>query len=168
MKYRKLGRNSGGFTLIELIVSLTIAGIIIGLLARFLVMGFRTYSFMDTRKQLLRDARLALHFMNRDFRQIRNTNGVAEADVHRFRYWDYNNNQYIYSVQNGRLLRNGHTVADGISSFQFRYRAADGHQLQTPVAGDSLDYIWNVEADFVITKGQYSQRYHVFVHPRNY
>ena len=160
--------RAAGFTLVELIVALAFTSIIAGLLARFLVMGFKTYHIVDKRQELLHDARLALHFLNHDLRQVRNQNGVLEADVDIFRYWDYNNNQYVYRYQDGQLKRNGHAVADGITSFQFRYQAADGHWMMTPVSADSLQFIWNVAANFVITKGEYSQRYYVFVHPRNY
>jgi len=158
----------GGFTLVELVVTLAIVSIIAGLLARFLVMGFKTYHIVDKHEELMHEARLTLHFLNHDLRQVRNQNGVVEARSNLFRYWDYNNNQNVYQYQDGELKRNGHVLADGITSFQFKFQAADGHWLQTPVVSDSLAYIWNVAADFTITKGEYSQRYYVFVHPRNY
>lgn len=168
MLKRRKPKNCRGFTIIELITVIALSGIILGLLARFVVQGMDTYHFVDDRKTLLRDVRLAVHFMNRDFRQIKADDGIQDATATQFRFTSYDEDDITYQYTSNTITRNGHTLADHITSFQFRYLRADGGYMILPVAPDSLEYIWNVESEFTMSDGDHSRRMLVKVYPRKY
>jgi|Deesub1362B_J571_1020462.scaffolds.fasta_scaffold02760_5 prepilin-type N-terminal cleavage/methylation domain-containing protein len=164
----KTSGKQAGFTLVELVVAIAVSTILVGLLSRFMLMGFEAHRYVDRRKDMVREARLAVHFLNRDLRQVRNRNGVIEATNTVFRYWDYSNQQMEYRYSDGVIFRNGRKLATGIEDFTFRYFASDGHQMVTPVQADSLEFIWSISVDFRIRRGDHQQRLYVYVHPRNY
>jgi len=168
MNLKKIKKNKTGFSLVELIVVLVVASIIVGILARFLISGINSYFFLDKSKEVMRDARLSIHFMNRDFRQIKQTGGIMLAHPDRFKFVNYNDKQIEYKSFNNEIKRNGNLLADNISSFEFKYMKINGGYLITPVSNDSLDYIWNVEAEFEIANEVHQRRLLVLVHPRNY
>ncbi len=161
-------KNSKGFTLLELVLVIAISAILVGIVARFLNFGMDAFVTVDDRKTLLRDSRLAVHFMNRDFRQVRSQDGIDYADEVEFRYWDYEDNYISYQYSVNKLKRNGYTIAEDVTEFEYSYLRADGGYMDVPVSVDSLDYIWNVEAEFTITKGENSRRFVVRVYPRKY
>ncbi len=167
MKKRKR-KNCRGFTIIELITVIALSGIIVGLLARFVVQGMDTYHFVDDRKTLLRDARLAVHFMNRDFRQVKADAGIQNATATQFRFTNYDEDDITYQYADNKITRNGYTLADHLTSFQLRYLRADDGYMTLPVTSDSLAYIWNVEAEFTISADDHSRRMLVKVYPRKY
>jgi len=168
MILKKIKKSKSGFSLVELIVVLVIASIIVGILARFLIHGVNSYFFLDKSKEVMRNARLSIHFMNRDFRQIKQTGGILLAQPDRFKFVNYNDKQIEYKSFNDEIKRNGNLLADDISSFEFKYMRIDGGYLVSPVTSDSLDFIWNVEAEFEIANEVHQRRFLVLVHPRNY
>ena len=161
-------KTQRGFSLIELIFVMVISSIIVGLLGRFLLLGVNTYFFLDKSKEIMRNTRLSIHYMNRDFRQVRHTNGINNATAAQFDYWNYEDKHIVYQFDDHKIKRNGNTLADNILSFQFRYLKADRHYLQTPVTSDSLKFIWNVAAVFTVSENSRNKRVDLLVHPRNY
>lgn len=166
--HQKKSSPESGFTLIELIVVIVITSIIAGVVARFLVFGVNTYHFVDERKRALHEARLALHLMNSEFRQVRDPSGLYIARQDKLQFINYYNQVNTYQYSNNRLLKNGFTIAENVTSFNFRYLKADGTYLQSPVSADSLTYVWNIEANYTIQMGAQSVPFHLIVHPRNY
>lgn len=168
MYSNNIKKQNSGFSLVEVIVTIVIATIIVGILARFLIFGVNSYFFMDKSKEVLLDARLSVHFMNRDFRQIKQTDGIMLANPDRFKYLNYNDEQIEYKYLNNKITRNGNELAENVSSCQFRYMKSDGNYMVNPVSLDSLDHIWNVEVEFELTKEEQQKHFLVLVHPRNY
>lgn len=164
----KIVKTQRGMSLIELIFVIVISSVIVGLLGRFLLLGINTYFFLDKSKEIMRNTRLSIHYMNRDFRQVRQINGINNAAATRFDYWNYGDKNIVYQFVDHKIKRNGNTLADHILTFQFRYLKADGHYLQTPVTSDSLKFIWNVETVFTVSENSQNKRVDLLVHPRNY
>lgn len=165
---RKKLNSEKGFTLIELIVVIVITSVIAGIVARFLIFGLTTYTFVDQRKRALHEARLALHLMNSEFRQVRDPSGLYIAHADKIQFINYFDQVNTYQYLDNNLTKNGYTIAADVTGFQFRYLKADGSYLHTPVSSDSLTYIWNIEANYTVQMGDQSVAFHLLVHPRNY
>lgn len=164
---RNLLQNQKGFSLLELILVIAIIAVVAGILARFLVQGMDIYDFVDDRKSLIRESRRSVYFMNRDFRQVK-SQGVSVATATQIQYTNYDDNQITYQYSDNEIMRNGNTLSEDVSAFQFRYLRADGGYMSLPVTGDSLDFIWNIESEFTIDDGNYSRRFVVRVYPRRF
>ncbi|HDI51943.1 hypothetical protein B5M50_07075 [candidate division KSB1 bacterium 4484_219] len=157
-----------GFSLVEMIVVIAVVGVLAGVAARFLLSGFRIYNFVDQRKAAIHEARLALYWLNRDLRQVRDPDGVLVATATHVRYWNYFDEIVEYQYQDNEIERNGNTLASNVTNFQFSYQRSGGEMMEVPVSADSLSFIWNIIADFTVQIDDHSIRYHVLVHPRNY
>jgi prepilin-type N-terminal cleavage/methylation domain-containing protein len=155
---KNLFKNQKGFSLLELVLVIAILAVVSGILARFLINGMDIYSFVDDRKSLVRESRRAVYFMNRDFRQVI-SQGVTTATATEILYTNYDNDQISYQYANNEIARNGNTLSEDVSAFQFRYLRADGGYMTLPVTGDSLDFIWNIESEFTVDDGEYSRRF---------
>ncbi len=160
--------QSKGFTLIELVVTIVVTAILAGAVSHFLLFSWRTYSFVDSRKRTLHEARLALQIMNREFRQIQNPEGLAVAKATELKFTDYDGNVNDFVYSDNAITKNGYTIADDVTAFEFRYLKTDGHYLPVPVPADSLSYVWNIEANYTIEMSGQSVPFHLLVHPRNF
>lgn len=60
--------NSSGFTLVEVVVSLTIAGVLVGIVMGFMINSLTQYSIAGARAELLNEAQIALDIAANDIR----------------------------------------------------------------------------------------------------
>ncbi len=145
-----------------------ITAVIVGAVSHFLLFSWNTYSFVDSRKRTLHEARLALQIMNREFRQIQNQDGLMVASETELKFTDYDGHVNDFSYSQNAITKNGYKLADNVTAFRFRYLRTNGQYLVTPVAPDSLSYVWNIEANYTIEMSGKSVPFHLLVHPRNF
>ena len=94
--------------------------------------------------------------------------GVTTASATELVYTNYDEDQISYDYANNEIERNGNTLSENVTAFQFRYLRADGGYMTLPITGDSLDFIWNIESEFTVNDGTYSRRFVVRVYPRRF
>lgn len=165
---RKNSKNQGGFTIIELVTIIVITGVMVGILSQLMIFGADSFEFIGNRKASLHESRMAVHYLNRDFRKVRDMQSISIASNHQFQFQNYNNNQIDYRFINSKIERNSSTLAMNVSQFQFNYIRSDGGYMAKPVTADSLEFIWDIEARFTVTVENQATEYRVYVHPRNY
>lgn len=62
------GASQRGFTLIELVITIVVGGVVVAFMALFILIPMRSYTAQTRRAQLVDDADSALRFMGRDIR----------------------------------------------------------------------------------------------------
>lgn len=166
-------KNSKGFTLIEIVITIVIVGIISGIAAVIIAQGVRSYSDEQDRSDMRYRAGLALERMSREIRMIRS---ASAADIpimtgSILRYTDINGAAMGFRLNAGAIERtedNGATwnpLATNITApggNLFTYLDSAGS-----VTGSQAS-LWFVQIEFTATQGAETETFRSSVHPRNF
>ena len=149
-------KKQKGFTLIELIVVITIIGIIAGVTGFILLGVADAWTFKFNRADLLADGRLALNRMTREIREVKDLTSVTTATSSQFRFTNTGNVDITYGLSGSDLDRTVDSVtnvlAQDVSSLSFTYYDSDGDTIATPTVSPSSTDIRRVQIDLALTK----------------
>jgi prepilin-type N-terminal cleavage/methylation domain-containing protein len=138
--------NSPGFSLIELVIVISLVGMIAGLFVGYLDEGTRMYEAVETRKELMMEARQAMIRTVREVRQVRSDTDVITADDSTFVFYGVNDS--LFSIrfsgvpgedlvfQRGQVTG---TLAAAVDSFAFEFVQTDGTPAVPVVSPSSTD-----------------------------
>lgn len=125
-----------GFTIIELVITMVLIGIIAYIVATALSTGIKGYFITDYRKEALDQARIAMERMTREIRNLRDSDDVATGTSSTFSFTDISGANINFTWSSPNITRNGTTLATNITSFSFSYSRADGTPSATFVDSD--------------------------------
>jgi prepilin-type N-terminal cleavage/methylation domain-containing protein len=166
--------HSKGFTLVEIVITIVLIGIISGIAAMIILQGVRAYSDEQSRSEVHYQARLAMERMAREIRSMRWNTALAQADITTMnptdvRYTDIQGNQMGFRLNIGNLLErtqdNGatwQTLATGVTALNINYFRQDG---VIPAAAATL---WILEITMTDVQGMETLQMRTRVHPRNF
>ncbi len=158
-------RRDAGFTLIELIITIVLVGIIAGIGALVVLQGVNAFLAEDIRADLTTDGRLAIERMAREIRTIR-TRTAADIPTMTggtLSFVDLDGNPITYTSGVGNVTRNGTTLASATTvALGFLYFQQDG----TPAG--SAAQVWVIQVDLTLTTGGENQAFRIRAHPRNF
>lgn len=164
----------GGFTLIELVLTLLILGIIAAVGSQFVLQGVRSYTTEQDRGDVHSQARLAVERVVREARAIRSCSdivGPANPSA-TLSFTDSSGTAVAFGVAGTNLLRGASVLAQGVSSSQpFRFLDMNGAaSTSCPLPGNpsAATDIWFVEIDLTCVQGGESLHIRSQVHPRNF
>lgn len=167
-----------GFTLIEMIMSMVLLGIVAITAGMLIYQGTRSYEALSDQKEVTQRATLALERVSRELRQLRctpsgNTCAATATDVPVMTVSEI---RFLNSNYEGRGLRvDGNTLrlrlgknasdpeyalASGLTSATFEYLKADGSAAST--AGE----IWTINLNMAVASGKADLAVRASVHPR--
>ena len=145
-----------GFTLIELIIVITIIAIITGVVGYILLGAVDAWTFKFNRNDLLWDGRLAVNRIVREIRQIKDTTSVTTANASQFRFIDVDDVDITYSLSSTDLNRTedgtANVLAEDVSSMGFSYYDSNGDTISTPTVSPSATDIRRVQIDLTLRK----------------
>ena len=145
-----------GFTLIELVVVITIIGIIAGVVGFILFGAVDAWTFRLKRAGLLSDGRLAINRIVREVREVKDLTSVIAASSSQFRFIDTDDTDITYSLNGSDLERTedgtANTLAENVSSLSFTYYDFNGSTISTPAVSSSATDIRRVLIDLTLTK----------------
>jgi len=117
--------NNKGFTIIELVITMVLIGIVAFIVADAMSTGFKTYFTTDNRKEALDQARIAMERMTREIRNLRDSSSIIASSTTQFNFTDIDGNAINFIWTSPNITRNGNTLATNITSFSFGYIRAD-------------------------------------------
>ena len=141
-RLRKI-RHQAGLTILELIVVVTLVGIIAGVTARMFVWGVDMFDFVSSRKDVLQSARFGMDILVRDLRTIIDSADISVANASAVSFTNFDGETFSYGFSAGTLNRNGTALIDGLTGFHFTFYDVDGSDLGSPVS-DPID-IWKID-----------------------
>lgn len=154
--------NRRGFTLIELILGVVLLGIVSLALTSAFVPTVQTSVTVDTRKEALQNARVAMERMLREIREARSiTAGFTATSL---TFTGPANIPVTYSwsgVAQDPLQRDADELACCVQSFALVYLKKDGSVATAPAE------IWRIQADLQIRVGGETVELRSEVNPKN-
>lgn len=167
--------HSKGFTLIEIVVTIVIVGIISGIAAMIIAQGVRAYSDEQSRSDVHYQARFAMERMSREIRMIRSRAAAPVNDIPNMSgtMLEYRNTEGTlvgFQLSGGSIQRRQdsgawQTLASNITApggNLFVYRDAAG------ATGAIQATLWSVEIVFTATQAGETLDMRTRVHPRNF
>ncbi|MCX5717824.1 MAG: type II secretion system protein [Nitrospirae bacterium] len=127
-------RGKRGVTLIELVITMVLMGIVALVVANALSTGIKGNLTTDNRKEALDQARVAMERMRREIRNLNNSASVTTSSATQFCFTDTESTLIDYSYSNPNVTRDtgncaaggGATLSTNITSLSFVYLRADG------------------------------------------
>lgn len=173
-------KNIKGFTLIEVLMTIILMGIIGLTVFMLLYQGVESFDALDKRKDVMLKGNLAVERMTRELRliactQAGNNCNPQAADITnmgaselRFVNTDYRGRGLRLDA--GAIkLRQGSTAVDpedalidGVNSLTFEYFKQDG------TTASAVNDIWRIDVSFTAASGDESMPFKASVHPRSF
>lgn len=120
-----------GFTLVELLLSIAILGILAAVVGPVLGTGIRSYALTVNRKVALNSARLAVERITTETRLIATQNDIDTFTSSVFQFDLSTESNINYSLSGGSLQRSGVTLANNATALTFTYLDANGISTAT-------------------------------------
>jgi prepilin-type N-terminal cleavage/methylation domain-containing protein len=162
---RRQPRHEAGVTLIELVITIVIVGIIAGTTAILLLTGVREYVAQDARSSITSQGRLGIERMAREIRLIRSRTAadIPIMTAATLSFVDISGNAVVYASGAGAVTRNGTVLASASNAtLTFSYLQ------QNETAAATAAQVWVIQLDLTFGTGSETQSFRVRVHPRNF
>lgn len=153
--------NRRGVTLIELVMVITIVGVLTGVSSMYIKETIDLWRFMTFRNELVSGGRLAIMRMMREIRQIKDNTSINAAETSRLQFVDMNTNSIDYQLTSGNLMRNTDILASGVNSLTFIYYDINNNLTTTPAN------IKRINITLQISSGGQTKTLNVQAYPRN-
>lgn len=163
---RAMQKRAGGATLIELVMVITIVGVLVGVSSMYIKETIDLWSFLSFRTEAVAKQRAALMRMSREIRQIKSTATIYNASAARFSFQDMNNATIDYSVNATNLMRNADILANNLGTMTFAYYDVNNTVLSVPVA--NLTSIRRIAIQMTVQTGGRTKTIATQVYPRNF
>ncbi len=163
--------KSNGFTLVEIVITIVLIGIISGIAAMILLRGARVYSDEQSRSDVHYQARLAVERMAREIRLIRSATAtdITTMTATNLQFNDISGNNIQFQRTGASapysITRNGSALANNIQSVAISYYQNDG---TTAVTLATVTTLWFVDISVTAQEGAETVQMRTRVHPRNF
>lgn len=155
-----------GVTLIELIMAITIVGILAAVSSLYIKETIDLWRFLSFRSEAVSQGRMALLRMEREIRQIKDNASVSAANSSQFRFLDNNNVDINFNLSGSSLMRNADILSSGASGLTFTYYNRANQVIASPMVSPTTN-IYRIDISITIQSGGQSKTLRTQVYPRN-
>ncbi len=163
MQINKNSKNTA-FTLIELVLSIAILGIIGVVLSTMLMEAIKSYQLVSSRRESLTEVRLAIERMKQEINLIRSQNNIDSIGNTNFQFDLPGDADINYFLDGNNLMRKNDILASNVNSLDFYYLDSNGNQTIT------IANIQRIVIEIVIQSQNNTgvQRIRTQIFPRNF
>lgn len=149
MILKGLSGYNRGITLVELMITLMLVGILVLTVTPFFRVNLSSYFNIKSEKEMLQSARIGFNRIMAEMQQIEGPVDITYASSARI---DFNRpgggGSVVYEYSGGQLQRQGVKLLGGVQSFIMKYYRADGTEKSTPFSYDSD--VWRIQIEMVV------------------
>lgn len=160
-------QKTRGFTLIELVMAITLMGLFVSAATVAFTPVLKTWSLNVPRSEITDATEFALSRMSYEMTQLKDAAGVLVAQGNRFQFIDVSDNTVDYTLSGTDLTRNSDILSRGVQSLSFTYYDVNGAVLATPQVSPSHTDIWSVQISVTGQRDGQSVSMTSQVRPRN-
>lgn len=157
--------SESGFTLIEMVITLILVGIIAAITGIMMQQGVMAYLAQTNEANVANQGRLGIERMAREIRTIRSRTGadVPAMNPGNLSFIDMGGNAIAYASGGGNITRNGTVLATATTAtLGFLYFQQNG------AGAASAAQLWVIQVDLTLTSGGQTQAFRIRVHPRSF
>lgn len=114
-------RRQRGFTLLELILSIVIIGVISVVVGRIIFQSFKTFTIAQNVSDIDWQGLLVMENFANDVHTIRSANDISTITSSNFSFVNTSGTTVTYQLSGSTLTRNSQTLATGVQSIGFAY-----------------------------------------------
>ena len=125
-----MNKRHKGYTLVELIIAVVIAGVIYSVFAQVINSGFDAWFFLKGQRTIMTDVRLVMKRMVRQIRTTAGADNIIAFTATRYHFRNFNNEEIDYQQNGSDLEQNGSVLLsnlDSASGLEFVYLDAAGN-----------------------------------------
>lgn len=137
---RKPKKKQTGFTLLELVLTTVLMGIIAVVLGQILFQGYQTFMTANNISEVDWQGLLAVERFAEDLKTIRSANDITSATATAFSFIGSNNASVQYQLSGTSLLRNSQPLANNVQSMNLTYLDKNGATTATSTAIRYISY----------------------------
>jgi prepilin-type N-terminal cleavage/methylation domain-containing protein len=160
-------KNAEGLTLIEIVITISIIGIISAGCMLYIRQVIDLWDFTSFRNEVVSPVRIALTRMARDIRQVNDTLSVYFANSTKFQFNDTKGANIVYYLSNSNLMRNNDTLAGGVSSLNLTYYGLTNQPIVNPKVAPLATDILRIKVRINVFSGTLNKTFETQVFPRN-
>lgn len=153
-------KRQGGYTLIELIITVIITGIIAVVAVDIIYLQARTYNQVFDRSLLIAEGRKAIVALRDDVQGI-DPSKISSMEADRLTFQNFNDETIDYYFHDSQLDRNNNKLADYVQAAPFQYLDKDKN---VTASAASLAFV-KVQLNF--TYGSNSTQFEEMLYVRN-
>ncbi len=157
-----------GFTLVEIVVSIVLVGVMTVALGNFMNKIIDTYRFVDIRNEIAYQAKKTLDWMERDIKKIKDEFSISYADSTQLTFIDSDDNTIDFSLVGNTINRNGYLLCGDVQSLEFTYFDVDNQVLKPlPLSLVSRKRIRKIRVNLTLEREGESINFFTVICPRN-
>lgn len=164
----KFPGNQKGFTLIEMVLGITLMSLMIGAAALAFKPVLDVWGLTSPLNESTDITSYALSRMSFETSQIKDDTSLTVANAGRLKFTDVSNSSIDYSLAGTNLMRNADILARGVQSVAFSYYDINNTAITTPQVAPSKTNVWRIVIKMTVQKGGQSVTMESEVHPRNF
>ncbi|MFC1646448.1 type II secretion system protein J [Candidatus Omnitrophota bacterium] len=164
---RKVDRK--GFTLIEMIITMLIVGIVGGVGVASMLSATDAVSFLTIRSDMDQSADVALSRMSQDIRRINEDAGILIATPTQLWFKDVDGTTIVYALSSPSLFRFASfwaILASDVDSLTFTYYDDANNEI-ADITEEDYGHIRWIKVHLTFQQGSYVLDYETKVRPRN-
>ncbi len=154
-----------GMTMIELVIAMVIAAIILVSMVPFFHVNINSYVQAKKGKETTQSARVGFNRMSNDLVRLTSSLFIDVGTLTAIRFDLPTENDIVYMLYNGKVLRKGVKLIKNVSSLEFHYYTEDGTEKTVPFLSDSD--VWRIEMEMVVDDGINTVTFKKQISPRN-
>lgn len=149
--------KKNSFTIIELIITMTVLAFMGWLGISALLSGTDSWLMLNQRKEIMTDGRMAMDRMAREIRMIKDKTSVLTADAAALSFVDIDNNTISFALNSSVLERTENSTANGlldnVASLSFTYYDANNSVIAAPIVSPLETNIKIIQINISLSKG---------------
>jgi prepilin-type N-terminal cleavage/methylation domain-containing protein len=150
-----------GFTLVELILTMGMLGVMVGMMAPWMINAVKSYDLISTRRLMLGEVRAGFDRMIREIRLIPGQSQIIATSASSFQFQYPTGTSITYSLTGTNLMRNSDILMNNVTALAFTYYDQSGNTTTTPSSVRSVTL--QVTATTTSSSTPYTVRTRVFV-----